>query len=120
MDPLFFQPSSQSKNPTTFITTQEHNTRTLIVTSRLLAIIQLISTPAKTNRAPQLASSFSVECAAGPLAIFFIREHDKNIIMNIFTTILFLGAFHDHHMPELYTTKFSVKIQMLKISFIGI
>eukprot|EP00069_Balaena_mysticetus_P000896 bmy_14924T0 len=59
-------------------------------------------TSTETNRAPfdltegesELVSGFNVEYAAGPFAIFFLAEYANIIIINIFTTILLLGAFH--------------------------
>ncbi|TKC46457.1 hypothetical protein EI555_011683 [Monodon monoceros] len=75
----------------------------------------------KTNRAPfdltteaesELISGFNVEYAAGPFIIFFL---EYAIIMNIFTTILFLGAFHNPRILELYTTNFIIKTLLLTV-----
>ncbi|ELR60348.1 NADH-ubiquinone oxidoreductase chain 1, partial [Bos mutus] len=85
-----------------------------------------ISTRAETNQAPfdltegesELVSGFNVEYAAGPFTLFFIAEYANIIIMNIFTTILFLGAFHNPCIPELYTINFTIKSLLLAISFL--
>eukprot|EP00069_Balaena_mysticetus_P018809 bmy_02420T0 len=77
----------------------------------------------ETNRAPfdltegesELVSSFSVEYAAGPFAIFFLAEYANISIINMFTTILFLGAFHNPYTPELYTINFTVKTLLLTL-----
>nr|Q8M897.1 RecName: Full=NADH-ubiquinone oxidoreductase chain 1; AltName: Full=NADH dehydrogenase subunit 1 [Hipposideros terasensis]BAB92028.1 NADH dehydrogenase subunit 1 [Hipposideros terasensis] len=110
----------------TLITTQEHIW--LIVPSWPLAMMWFISTLAETNRAPfdltegesELVSGFNVEYAGGPFALFFLAEYANIIMMNIFTTILFLGAFHNPLMPELYTINFVTKSMLLTISFLWV
>lgn len=110
----------------TLIITQEQVW--LIFPAWPLAIIWFISTLAETNRAPfdltegesELVSGFNVEYAAGPFALFFMAEYANIIIMNIFTTILFLGAFHNPILPELYTINFIIKSLLLTISFLWI
>nr|Q8M896.1 RecName: Full=NADH-ubiquinone oxidoreductase chain 1; AltName: Full=NADH dehydrogenase subunit 1 [Coelops frithii]ABK35801.1 NADH dehydrogenase subunit 1 [Coelops frithii]BAB92029.1 NADH dehydrogenase subunit 1 [Coelops frithii] len=108
------------------ITTQEH--MWLIIPSWPLAMMWFISTLAETNRAPfdltegesELVSGFNVEYAGGPFALFFLAEYANIIMMNIFTTILFLGAFHNPLMPELYTINFALKATLLTISFLWV
>nr|YP_002600870.1 NADH dehydrogenase subunit 1 [Antilope cervicapra]AEP20844.1 NADH dehydrogenase subunit 1 [Antilope cervicapra]BAH23315.1 NADH dehydrogenase subunit 1 [Antilope cervicapra] len=93
-----------------------------------LAMMWFISTLAETNRAPfdltegesELVSGFNVEYAAGPFALFFMAEYANIIMMNIFTTTLFLGAFHSPHMPELYTINFTTKSLLLTTTFLWI
>nr|YP_007626186.1 NADH dehydrogenase subunit 1 [Gazella subgutturosa]AEP21442.1 NADH dehydrogenase subunit 1 [Gazella subgutturosa]QTE20732.1 NADH dehydrogenase subunit 1 [Gazella subgutturosa]WFQ81833.1 NADH dehydrogenase subunit 1 [Gazella subgutturosa hillieriana] len=93
-----------------------------------LAMMWFISTLAETNRAPfdltegesELVSGFNVEYAAGPFALFFMAEYANIIMMNIFTTTLFLGAFHNPYMPELYTINFTIKSLLLTITFLWI
>nr|YP_009538321.1 NADH dehydrogenase subunit 1 [Eudorcas thomsonii]AXZ71009.1 NADH dehydrogenase subunit 1 [Eudorcas thomsonii] len=93
-----------------------------------LAMMWFISTLAETNRAPfdltegesELVSGFNVEYAAGPFALFFMAEYANIIMMNIFTTTLFLGAFHSPYMPELYTINFTIKSLLLTITFLWI
>nr|ABK35789.1 NADH dehydrogenase subunit 1 [Aselliscus stoliczkanus]ABK35800.1 NADH dehydrogenase subunit 1 [Aselliscus stoliczkanus]ABK35802.1 NADH dehydrogenase subunit 1 [Aselliscus stoliczkanus] len=110
----------------TLITTQEH--MWLIIPSWPLAMMWYISTLAETNRAPfdltegesELVSGFNVEYAGGPFALFFLAEYANIIMMNILTTILFLGAFHNPLMPELYTINFTVKATLLTISFLWV
>nr|YP_007025047.1 NADH dehydrogenase subunit 1 [Orcaella heinsohni]ADZ56154.1 NADH dehydrogenase subunit 1 [Orcaella heinsohni]ADZ56167.1 NADH dehydrogenase subunit 1 [Orcaella heinsohni]ADZ56180.1 NADH dehydrogenase subunit 1 [Orcaella heinsohni]ADZ56193.1 NADH dehydrogenase subunit 1 [Orcaella heinsohni]ADZ56206.1 NADH dehydrogenase subunit 1 [Orcaella heinsohni] len=100
----------------------------LLFPSWPLAMMWFISTLAETNRAPfdltegesELVSGFNVEYAAGPFALFFLAEYANIIMMNMFTTILFLGAFHDPHMPELCTTNLIVKSLLLTMSFLWI
>nr|ABK35786.1 NADH dehydrogenase subunit 1 [Hipposideros pratti]WNV62731.1 NADH dehydrogenase subunit 1 [Hipposideros pratti]WNV62744.1 NADH dehydrogenase subunit 1 [Hipposideros pratti]WNV62770.1 NADH dehydrogenase subunit 1 [Hipposideros pratti] len=110
----------------TLIITQEH--MWLIIPSWPLAMMWFISTLAETNRAPfdltegesELVSGFNVEYAGGPFALFFLAEYANIIMMNIFTTILFLGAFHNPLMPELYTINFVTKSLLLTISFLWV
>nr|UFH81805.1 NADH dehydrogenase subunit 1 [Orcaella brevirostris]UFH81818.1 NADH dehydrogenase subunit 1 [Orcaella brevirostris] len=100
----------------------------LLFPSWPLAMMWFISTLAETNRAPfdltegesELVSGFNVEYAAGPFALFFLAEYANIIMMNMFTTILFLGAFHDPHMPELCTTNLIAKSLLLTMSFLWI
>nr|YP_007625887.1 NADH dehydrogenase subunit 1 [Cephalophus dorsalis]AEP21065.1 NADH dehydrogenase subunit 1 [Cephalophus dorsalis] len=110
----------------TLITTQEQVW--LIFPAWPLAMMWFISTLAETNRAPfdltegesELVSGFNVEYAAGPFALFFMAEYANIIMMNIFTTTLFLGAFHSPYMPELYTINFTIKSLLLTITFLWI
>nr|WAR50663.1 NADH dehydrogenase subunit 1 [Crocidura suaveolens gueldenstaedtii] len=108
------------------IITQEH--AWLLFASWPLAMMWFISTLAETNRAPfdltegesELVSGFNVEYAAGPFALFFLAEYANIIMMNILTTILFLGAFHNPHWPELYSTNFMTKAILLTSSFLWV
>ncbi|YP_010355145.1 NADH dehydrogenase subunit 1 (mitochondrion) [Lutra lutra] len=110
----------------TLITTQEH--LWLILPTWPLAMMWFISTLAETNRAPfdltegesELVSGFNVEYAAGPFALFFLAEYANIIMMNILTTILFLGAFHIPYLPELYTVNFTMKTLLLTALFLWI
>nr|WEW73391.1 NADH dehydrogenase subunit 1 [Ovis vignei punjabiensis] len=110
----------------TLIITQEQVW--LIFPAWPLAMMWFISTLAETNRAPfdltegesELVSGFNVEYAAGPFALFFMAEYANIIMMNIFTTTLFLGAFHNPYMPELYTINFIIKSLLLTITFLWI
>nr|ULC83466.1 NADH dehydrogenase subunit 1 [Hippotragus equinus] len=110
----------------TLITTQEK--MWLIFPAWPLAMMWFISTLAETNRAPfdltegesELVSGFNVEYAAGPFALFFMAEYANIIMMNIFTTTLFLGAFHSPYMPELYTINFTIKSLLLTTTFLWI
>nr|AML30544.1 NADH dehydrogenase subunit 1 [Odobenus rosmarus rosmarus]AML30548.1 NADH dehydrogenase subunit 1 [Odobenus rosmarus rosmarus] len=111
---------------TTLITTQEH--LWLIFPAWPLAMMWFISTLAETNRAPfdltegesELVSGFNVEYAAGPFALFFLAEYANIIMMNMFTTTLFLGAYHNPCMPELYTINFTLKTLALTTLFLWI
>lgn len=110
----------------TLIITQEHIW--LIFPAWPLAMIWFISTLAETNRAPfdltegesELVSGFNVEYAAGPFALFFLAEYANIIIINILTTILFFGAFHNPLIPELYSINFTIKTLLLTICFLWI
>nr|AGS18205.1 NADH dehydrogenase subunit 1 [Mesoplodon densirostris]AGS18308.1 NADH dehydrogenase subunit 1 [Mesoplodon densirostris] len=110
----------------TLITTQEQ--LWLLFPSWPLAMMWFISTLAETNRAPfdltegesELVSGFNVEYAAGPFALFFLAEYANIIMMNMFTTILFLGTSHDPYMPELYTMNLILKTLLLTMSFLWI
>nr|BAB92031.1 NADH dehydrogenase subunit 1 [Rhinolophus perditus] len=117
---------SGSFSLSTLITTQEH--MWLIFPSWPLAMMWFISTLAETNRAPfdltegesELVSGFNVEYAGGPFALFFLAEYANIIMMNIFTTTLFLGAFHNPLLPELYTANFVLKSLLLTVSFLWV
>nr|UKP81799.1 NADH dehydrogenase subunit 1 [Rhinolophus pusillus] len=117
---------SGSFSLSTLIITQEH--MWLIFPSWPLAMMWFISTLAETNRAPfdltegesELVSGFNVEYAGGPFALFFLAEYANIIMMNIFTTTLFLGAFHNPFMPELYTANFVLKSLLLTVSFLWV
>nr|YP_007625029.1 NADH dehydrogenase subunit 1 [Arabitragus jayakari]ABB80069.1 NADH dehydrogenase subunit I [Arabitragus jayakari]ACI24406.1 NADH dehydrogenase subunit 1 [Arabitragus jayakari]UMW87769.1 NADH dehydrogenase subunit 1 [Arabitragus jayakari] len=110
----------------TLIITQEQVW--LIFPAWPLAMMWFVSTLAETNRAPfdltegesELVSGFNVEYAAGPFALFFMAEYANIIMMNMFTTTLFLGAFHNPYIPELYTINFTIKSLLLTISFLWI
>nr|ATX68987.1 NADH dehydrogenase subunit 1 [Smutsia gigantea] len=110
----------------TLITTQEK--LWLLVPAWPLAMMWFISTLAETNRAPfdltegesELVSGFNVEYAAGPFALFFLAEYANIIMMNSFSTILFLGAFHNPHSPSFYTTNFVMKALILTMMFLWI
>nr|AKN23269.1 NADH dehydrogenase subunit 1 [Orcinus orca] len=110
----------------TLNTTQEK--MWLLFPSWPLAMMWFISTLAETNRAPfdltegesELVSGFNVEYAAGPFALFFLAEYANIIMMNMFTTILFLGAFHNPYTPELCTTNLITKSLLLTMSFLWI
>nr|AEO87255.1 NADH dehydrogenase subunit 1 [Equus caballus] len=110
----------------TLIITQEY--LWLIFPSWPLAMMWFISTLAETNRAPfdltegesELVSGFNVEYAAGPFALFFLAEYANIIMMNIFTTTLFLGAFHNPYLPELYSINFTIKTLLLTCFFLWI
>nr|YP_009178489.1 NADH dehydrogenase subunit 1 [Leptailurus serval]AKE36299.1 NADH dehydrogenase subunit 1 [Leptailurus serval] len=110
----------------TLITTQEY--MWLIIPAWPLAMMWFISTLAETNRAPfdltegesELVSGFNVEYAAGPFALFFLAEYANIIMMNILTTTLFFGAFHNPYMPELYVANFTVKTLLLTTTFLWI
>nr|YP_009121498.1 NADH dehydrogenase subunit 1 [Rhinolophus macrotis]AJF41871.1 NADH dehydrogenase subunit 1 [Rhinolophus macrotis] len=117
---------SGSFSLSTLITTQEHTW--LIFPSWPLAMMWFISTLAETNRAPfdltegesELVSGFNVEYTGGPFTLFFLAEYANVIMMNIFTTTLFLGAFHNPLMPELYTANFVLKSLLLTVSFLWV
>nr|AOT98823.1 NADH dehydrogenase subunit 1 [Solenodon paradoxus paradoxus]AOT98836.1 NADH dehydrogenase subunit 1 [Solenodon paradoxus woodi]AOT98849.1 NADH dehydrogenase subunit 1 [Solenodon paradoxus woodi]AOT98862.1 NADH dehydrogenase subunit 1 [Solenodon paradoxus woodi]AOT98875.1 NADH dehydrogenase subunit 1 [Solenodon paradoxus woodi] len=110
----------------TLITTQEYTW--LILTSWPLAMMWFISTLAETNRAPfdltegesELVSGFNVEYAAGPFAMFFLAEYANIIMMNMLTAILFLGAFHNPQMSEMFTTNLVLKTLALTTTFLWI
>nr|YP_009107095.1 NADH dehydrogenase subunit 1 [Neomys fodiens]AIT99361.1 NADH dehydrogenase subunit 1 [Neomys fodiens] len=110
----------------TLIITQQYSW--LLMSTWPLAMMWYISTLAETNRAPfdltegesELVSGFNVEYAAGPFALFFLAEYANIIMMNILTTILFLGSFHINYLPELYSINFTIKALLLTISFLWI
>nr|AFV61530.1 NADH dehydrogenase subunit 1 [Eumops bonariensis nanus] len=110
----------------TLIVTQEYSW--LILPSWPLPMLLIISTLAETNRPPfdltegesELVSGFNVEYAGGPFALFFLAEYANIIMMNILTTTLFLGAYHNPMLPELYTTNFVIKTLLLTTTFLWV
>nr|APU89360.1 NADH dehydrogenase subunit 1 [Hoolock leuconedys] len=115
-----------SFNLSTLITTQEHIW--LLLPTWPLAMMWFVSTLAETNRTPfdltegesELVSGFNTEYAAGPFALFFMAEYVNIILMNALTTTIFLGSTYDAHLPELYTTCFTIKTLLLTSLFLWI
>nr|CAI38771.1 NADH dehydrogenase subunit 1 [Ascaphus truei] len=109
-----------------FNTTQEH--AWLLISSWPLAAMWFISTLAETNRAPfdltegesELVSGFNVEYAGGPFALFFLAEYANILMMNTFSTILFVGASYSFMGPEFTTMNLMLKATMLSILFLWV
>nr|ACZ94008.1 NADH dehydrogenase 1 [Ceuthomantis smaragdinus]ACZ94009.1 NADH dehydrogenase 1 [Ceuthomantis smaragdinus] len=65
-----------------------------------LTMMWFMSTIAETNRAPfdltegesELVSGFNVEYAGGPFSMFFLAEYANILMMNMLTSIIFLGS----------------------------
>nr|YP_008593179.1 NADH dehydrogenase subunit 1 [Johnius belangerii]AGU46534.1 NADH dehydrogenase subunit 1 [Johnius belangerii]QBI38008.1 NADH dehydrogenase subunit 1 [Johnius sp. n. BL-2019] len=93
-----------------------------------LAAMWYVSTLAETNRAPfdltegesELVSGFNVEYAGGPFALFFLAEYANILLMNTFSAILFLGAFHIPAIPEITTVNLMVKAALLSVLFLWV
>nr|ALJ10616.1 NADH dehydrogenase subunit 1 [Pseudoeurycea ruficauda] len=93
-----------------------------------LAGMWFISTLAETNRAPfdltegesELVSGFNVEYAGGPFALFFLAEYANIIMMNILSTILFLGTTTHHLQPELSTINLMIKASIMTTLFLWV
>nr|WKL05382.1 NADH dehydrogenase subunit 1 [Oostethus manadensis] len=110
----------------TFNNTQE--TIWLILPAWPLAAMWYISTLAETNRAPfdltegesELVSGFNVEYAGGPFALFFLAEYANILVMNTLSAILFLGASHLPHLPELTTINLMTKAAFLSMLFLWV
>nr|YP_010503122.1 NADH dehydrogenase subunit 1 [Hyphessobrycon anisitsi]UXD79005.1 NADH dehydrogenase subunit 1 [Hyphessobrycon anisitsi] len=93
-----------------------------------LAAMWYVSTLAETNRAPfdltegesELVSGFNVEYAGGPFALFFLAEYANILLMNTLSAILFLGASHITHLPELTSINLMTKAALLSILFLWI
>lgn len=56
------------------------------------------SSTGPTEGESELISGFNTDYAAGPFALFFLVENA--VIINSFTTVLFLGAFHKPYIPD--------------------
>nr|WNN30592.1 NADH dehydrogenase subunit 1 [Aneides aeneus] len=93
-----------------------------------MAAMWFISTLAETNRAPfdltegesELVSGFNVEYAGGPFALFFLAEYTNILMMNVLSTILFLGTTFYHINPELSTINLIIKASALSIMFLWV
>nr|AAX54635.1 NADH dehydrogenase subunit 1 [Eleotris picta] len=93
-----------------------------------LAAMWYISTLAETNRAPfdltegesELVSGFNVEYAGGPFALFFLAEYANILFMNTLSAVLFLGASHFPHMPELASINLMFKAALLSVLFLWV
>nr|ALJ10583.1 NADH dehydrogenase subunit 1 [Bolitoglossa nympha] len=93
-----------------------------------LASMWFISTLAETNRTPfdltegesELVSGFNVEYASGPFALFFLAEYLNIIMMNVMSTILFLGTTTHHTKPEFSTINIITKTSVLIILFLWV
>nr|YP_009473833.1 NADH dehydrogenase subunit 1 [Semilabeo obscurus]AVK39796.1 NADH dehydrogenase subunit 1 [Semilabeo obscurus] len=100
----------------------------LLVSAWPLAAMWYISTLAETNRAPfdltegesELVSGFNVEYAGGPFALFFLAEYANILLMNTLSAVLFLGASHIPHIPELTTINLMIKAALLSILFLWV
>nr|YP_009025035.1 NADH dehydrogenase subunit 1 [Pardachirus pavoninus]AHN95317.1 NADH dehydrogenase subunit 1 [Pardachirus pavoninus]AID59824.1 NADH dehydrogenase subunit 1 [Pardachirus pavoninus]BAX09215.1 NADH dehydrogenase subunit 1 [Pardachirus pavoninus] len=110
----------------TFSMTQE--SVWLILPGWPLAAMWFVSTLAETNRSPfdlaegesELVSGFNVEYSGGPFALFFLAEYANILLMNTLSTILFLGACHDHLSPQLTTINLMTKAVLLSVLFLWI
>nr|BBH37253.1 NADH dehydrogenase subunit 1 [Trimma caesiura] len=110
----------------TFNTTQE--AVWLLVPAWPLAAMWYISTLAETNRAPfdltegesELVSGFNVEYAGGPFALFFLAEYSNILLMNTLSAILFFGAHHLPHTPQLTTIALMTKASLLSVLFLWV
>nr|NP_818904.1 NADH dehydrogenase subunit 1 [Eigenmannia sp. CBM-ZF-10620]BAC67481.1 NADH dehydrogenase subunit 1 [Eigenmannia sp. CBM-ZF-10620] len=110
----------------TFNVTQE--TTWLLLPAWPLAAMWYISTLAETNRAPfdltegesELVSGFNVEYAGGPFALFFLAEYANILLMNTLSAVLFLGASHIPHLPELTAINIMTKAALLSILFLWV
>nr|QCG70118.1 NADH dehydrogenase subunit 1 [Eleotris klunzingerii] len=93
-----------------------------------LAAMWYISTLAETNRAPfdltegesELVSGFNVEYAGGPFALFFLAEYANILLMNTLSAILFLGASHFPHAPEIAAINLMFKAALLSVLFLWV
>nr|ALJ10634.1 NADH dehydrogenase subunit 1 [Nyctanolis pernix] len=93
-----------------------------------LAGMWFTSTLAETNRAPfdlaegesELVSGFNVEYAGGPFALFFLAEYANILMMNVLSTIFFLGTTFYHLQPELSTINLVMKTSALTILFLWV
>nr|ALJ10617.1 NADH dehydrogenase subunit 1 [Pseudoeurycea werleri] len=111
---------------TNFSVTQEN--MWFLVPTWSLASMWFISTLAETNRAPfdltegesELVSGFNVEYAGGPFALFFLAEYANIIMMNVLSTILFLGTTTYHLQPELSTINLMIKASIMTILFLWV
>nr|ALJ10587.1 NADH dehydrogenase subunit 1 [Bolitoglossa dofleini] len=98
-----------------------------IIPTWFLAGMWFISTLAETNRTPfdltegesELVSGFNVEYAGGPFALFFLAEYANIVMMNVLSTILFLGTTYYLH-PELSTMNLVIKTLALTMLFLWV
>nr|BAG28307.1 NADH dehydrogenase subunit 1 [Blommersia blommersae] len=98
----------------------------LIVPAWPLMLLLFVSTLAETNRAPfdltegesELVSGFNVEYAAGPFALFFLAEYANIILMNTFSTIIFLGS--SSSSPSLTCMTLMIKASILTSCFLWV
>uniref|UniRef100_A0AAU6S6B9 NADH-ubiquinone oxidoreductase chain 1 n=1 Tax=Theloderma albopunctatum TaxID=1775700 RepID=A0AAU6S6B9_9NEOB len=94
-----------------------------------LALMWFVSTLAETNRAPfdltegesELVSGFNVEYAGGPFALFFLAEYANILLMNLISTIIFLGASSPGTYPTmlimLKTSTLSLWFLWIRVSY---
>nr|YP_009489413.1 NADH dehydrogenase subunit 1 [Anomaloglossus dewynteri]AWG47113.1 NADH dehydrogenase subunit 1 [Anomaloglossus dewynteri] len=92
-----------------------------------LAFMWYISTLAETNRAPfdltegesELVSGFNVEYAGGPFALFFLAEYANILMMNMISSIIFLGSSTLFNLSSL-TLILTMKASLLSILFLWV
>nr|YP_097024.1 NADH dehydrogenase subunit 1 [Aneides flavipunctatus]AAU20448.1 NADH dehydrogenase subunit 1 [Aneides flavipunctatus] len=109
-----------------FNITQEHVW--FIVPAWPMATMWFVSTLAETNRAPfdltegesELVSGFNVEYAGGPFALFFLAEYANILMMNVLSTVLFLGTTFYHLHPEYSTINLIIKASSLSALFLWV
>nr|YP_010265160.1 NADH dehydrogenase subunit 1 [Pomatoschistus minutus]UIO60630.1 NADH dehydrogenase subunit 1 [Pomatoschistus minutus] len=100
----------------------------LVIPAWPLAAMWYITTIAETNRAPfdltegesELVSGFNVEYAGGPFALFFLAEYANILLMNTLSAVLFFGASHIPHLPELTAINLMAKAALLSGVFLWV
>nr|UPO69359.1 NADH dehydrogenase subunit 1 [Pomatoschistus minutus] len=100
----------------------------LVIPAWPLAAMWYITTIAETNRAPfdltegesELVSGFNVEYAGGPFALFFLAEYANILLMNTLSAVLFFGASHTPHLPELTAINLMAKAALLSGVFLWV
>nr|AAX94696.1 NADH dehydrogenase 1 [Leptopelis kivuensis] len=108
----------------TFNTTQKM--LWLILPMWPLALMWFVSTLAETNRAPfdltegesELVSGFNVEYAGAIFALFFLAEYSNILMMNTFSTLMFLGSIYA--LVTLTSITMMIKASSLSITFLWV
>nr|UFJ44023.1 NADH dehydrogenase subunit 1 [Oligometra serripinna] len=93
-----------------------------------LSYIWFISSLAETNRTPfdltegesELVSGYNVEYAGGPFALFFLAEYANIILINLLSTILFLGGNLPINIFPINTISIAIKTSILSSTFLWI
>nr|YP_009685764.1 NADH dehydrogenase subunit 1 [Nothobranchius kuhntae]QDU91918.1 NADH dehydrogenase subunit 1 [Nothobranchius kuhntae] len=109
-----------------FSTAQENTW--LVFTMWPLATMWYVSTLAETNRAPfdltegesELVSGFNIEYSGGPFALFFLAEYANIILMNMLSTILFMGTNLHHTNMNNETMIIMIKTTLLSMVFLWV
>nr|YP_009233359.1 NADH dehydrogenase subunit 1 [Geotria australis]AMB27239.1 NADH dehydrogenase subunit 1 [Geotria australis]WAB46078.1 NADH dehydrogenase subunit 1 [Geotria australis] len=109
-----------------FIYAQEHTW--FLLSSWPLAAMWFVSTLAETNRTPfdltegesELVSGFNVEYAGGPFALFFLAEYSNILLMNMLTTVMFLGPLSTNNMNISPIINLMIKATPLIILFLWV
>nr|YP_010294910.1 NADH dehydrogenase subunit 1 [Pareuchiloglanis feae]UMO90848.1 NADH dehydrogenase subunit 1 [Pareuchiloglanis feae] len=91
------------------------------------AAMWYVSTLAETNRAPfdltegesELVSGYNVEYAGGPFALLFLAEYTNILMMNTFSTMIFMGTTYDSSFLKT-TTMIMTKATLLALTFLWV
>nr|WFD61115.1 NADH dehydrogenase subunit 1 [Capillaster sp. DH-Y2] len=104
------------------------NNSWFIISCLPLSYIWYISSLAETNRTPfdltegesELVSGYNVEYAGGPFALFFLAEYANIILINLLSTIIFLGGNLPINVFPINVLIIAIKTSILASTFLWV